>query len=228
MKHWSPLVTLVAAVSGLIAMIALNSAATVPADASNPGGAGPDGQGGATRTTAPADPATSSATEDPTATEPVVQFPSEAIYTGKAANSELAIAVAVKGERAVAYLCDGDRIEAWLTGGAEDGAVNVASAEASKALLGSLDGDTLNGVATAAGRSYRFALELAGPPAGLYRGEGGDTTVGWIVLSDGSQVGIATTDGRSRPAPALDPNSERTTVDGEPVTVAPVTGDLKF
>src|SRR5215207_6561885 len=51
-------------------------------------------------------------------------------------------------------------------------------------------------------------------------------TIGWIVLPDGSQVGIeARDDGTSTPAPKLDPDQPDVEVNGESVTAKPVEGD---
>jgi hypothetical protein len=61
-------------------------------------------------------------------------------------------------------------------------------------------------------------------PAGLYRARGSKTTIGWIVLEDGSEVGIQTTSTVSS-APQLDPADPEVTVNGEKLDAAPVSGD---
>jgi hypothetical protein len=62
-------------------------------------------------------------------------------------------------------------------------------------------------------------------PAGLYRARGSKTTIGWIVLEDGSEVGIQTTSTDSSAAPQLDPADPEVTVNGEKLDAAPVNGD---
>ena len=49
-----------------------------------------------------------------------------------------------------------------------------------------------------------FEIDEAKRPAGLYRARGSKTTIGWIVLPDGSQVGVQTTGSDSSAAPRLD------------------------
>jgi hypothetical protein len=72
----------------------------------------------------------------------------------------------------------------------------------------------------------KFAIKEAKPPAGLYRARGAKTTIGWIILPDGSQVGIETSGEESGPAPELDPDNPSVTVDGESLQGEPVSGDL--
>jgi hypothetical protein len=62
-------------------------------------------------------------------------------------------------------------------------------------------------------------------PAGWYQARGPKTTIGWIVLEDGSEVGIQTTSTDSSAAPQLDPADPEVTVNGEKLDAAPVNGD---
>jgi hypothetical protein len=62
-------------------------------------------------------------------------------------------------------------------------------------------------------------------PAGLYRARGPKPTIGWIVLEDGSEVGIQTTSTDSSAAPQVDPADPDVTVNGEKLDAAPVNGD---
>ena len=62
-------------------------------------------------------------------------------------------------------------------------------------------------------------------PAGLYQPRGPKPTIGWIVLEDGSVVGIQTTGTESSAAPQLDPADPEVTVNGEKLDAAPVDGD---
>ena len=54
-----------------------------------------------------------------------------------------------------------------------------------------------------------FTIAEAKTPAGLYRARGAKTTIGWIVLPDGSQVGIQTTGEESSPGPGARPRQPR-------------------
>jgi hypothetical protein len=71
----------------------------------------------------------------------------------------------------------------------------------------------------------RTILRQVNPPRGLYRVadtiDGAEVTGGWIVLPSGRQVGLLTVDGRSRPAPGLDPVTGRVTIGGHTLTAQP-------
>jgi hypothetical protein len=69
------------------------------------------------------------------------------------------------------------------------------------------------------------AIDEAKKPAGLYRARGSKTTIGWIVLEDGSQVGIQTAAADSAAAPELNPESPQVTANGESLDAKPINGD---
>ena len=69
------------------------------------------------------------------------------------------------------------------------------------------------------------AIDEAKKPAGLYRARGSKTTIGWIVLEDGSQVGIQTAGDDSVGAPELNPESPQVTANGESLDAKPINGD---
>src|SRR2546426_806491 len=87
------------------------------------------------------------------------------------------------------------------------GTSTAAAATNGARLTGHLDGGRLAGTVVADGKTYTFRIDVAKPPAGLYRGQSGSIRIGWIVLPDGSQVGIATAGGPPGPAPQLDTTS---------------------
>ncbi|MGH3760215.1 hypothetical protein [Actinophytocola sp.] len=155
-------------------------------------------------------------------------FPAEAMYAGDATGSDLAIAVAVKGEQASAYLCDGESVESWLKGTAVDGKMDLTSRDGSSRLVAGLDGERLAGEVTYLGQTQPFSIALAPPPAGLYRGENGETTIGWIIMPNGQQVGISNTSGQAQPAPPLDPDEGGVTMDGQRIDAEQVDGDTTF
>lgn len=222
MKHWGPLITAAVVVLGLVGFLVVNTAGgLVVAKEQQQAGAGAVPPS----TTAP--PTTSA---PPTTEEPESQFPAEAAYTGTAEQSEgLSLAIAVKGDKAAAYLCDGSEIEAWLKGSVNGGTVNVTASDDSAFLTATLleDGN-LEGEGEVAGQEFTFTLELAEPPAGVFRGESGTLTIGWIILPDGSQVGIATSPDGSGTAPELDPAQGSVEVGGLQIDAVPVTGDTEF
>lgn len=220
MARSGPLVTAVVVLAGLVGFMAVNSAGGLvetTAGTAQPAGAQTSEQSPPASTQAPAQTTTAAPT-----------FANEVVYAGRANNSRLAIAVAVKGDQAAAYLCDGRSIEAWLQGTAEQGKVDLSTKDGSARLTAALDGQNLAGSASVGGREYPFVIGVAEPPAGLYRGSNSSTTIGWIVLPDGSQVGIATTGNSSVPAPELDPQDAAVTVDGQQIDVDKVAGNTTF
>lgn len=243
MAQRGPLVTAVVVVAGLIGLMAANAsgglvtAGDAPPDSENVAATGAD----TTSAEAPA-PTTTEAAPPPTTTEPApppastteppappkAQFPAEAVYAGRATGSKLAIAVAVKGDEAAAYLCDGARVESWLRGTAVDGVVSLKSKNGKTTLTGELIGKNVNGTVSIGGQEQQFSLAVAKAPAGLYRGENGVSTLGWILLPDGTQVGIARTASGVAPAPPLDPARGSVTVDGTRVTAEKVSGETTF
>ncbi len=244
MAQRGPLVTAVVVVAGLVGLMAANASGglVTAGDAPPPGQENVAATG--TETTAPAvPPTTTEAAPPPTTTEPApppasttteeaappkAQVPAEVVYAGRAADIKLAIAVAVKGDEAAAYLCDGANVESWLRGTAVDGTVNLKSKDGKTTLTGELIDKDLNGTVSIAGQELQFSLAVAKAPAGLYRGEGGVTTLGWILLPDGTQVGIARSASGTAPAPALDPAKGSVTVDGKRITAEKVSGETTF
>lgn len=217
MKHWGPLVTAVVMVLGLIGFMVVNTAGGLVVAKQTQENPPPTTTAAPTTTTVPEEPAGP-------------QFPAEQVYAGTAVESKgLAIAIAVKGDKAAAYLCDGSQIEAWLKGSVKDGVLNVTAADDSAFLTAKLAEDGgLEGEGETAGAEFTFDLDVAEPPAGLYRGEVGNATIGWIVLPDGSQVGIASSPDGSGPAPELDPEQGSVEVGGQQVEAAKVDGDTEF
>jgi hypothetical protein len=231
MAQHGPLVTAVVVVGGLIGLMTVNASGGLVTTAGEQAPA-------ATSTTAPPPTATTDAppaeeappqaTTTTTEAPPAPTFPAEVVYAGRATGSKLAIAVAVKDGEAAAYLCDGANVEAWLKGTAKDGKVDLRSSDGVNTLTGGLDGAALAGSVLLGGQQQAFSIVTAPAPAGLYRGEGGETTIGWIVLPDGTQVGIAKSAAGAGPAPELDPATGAVRVGGATVAADKVAGDTTF
>lgn len=228
----APVVTAVVAVVGLAGFMTVNSVGgfvvasetTAEQPAATSERPAPPAESRAPAESSP--PPTSEAPPPP----PAPAFPAEVAYAGKAQASPapVAIAVAVKGEEAAAYLCDGANLEAWLRGTASAGKLDLASKDRSSRLTAGLDGENIKGTVSFNGQRLPFTIGVAAAPAGLYRGEGGETTIGWIVLPDGTQVGISNTRGTAAPAPELDPAAGTVTLDGARITAEKVAGDTRF
>jgi hypothetical protein len=240
MAQRGPLVTAVVVVGGLVGLMTANSAGGLvtagPSPTPSPAGATQTEEPTPTTTEPPAETTTTvpppvKTTEVPTteAPPPGPAFPAEAVYAGKAKNSPIWVAIAVKGDDAAAYLCDGNTVESWLKGTAENGNMDLRSKDGANTLTGRLDANNaLGGKMMIGGQPLDFTVTVAPPPAGLYRGENGQTDVGWIILPNGQQVGIAKTGSREVPAPPLNPADGGATVGGTFVPAKKVAGDTKF
>lgn len=128
---------------------------------------------------------------------------------------------------AIAYICDGERIESWLKGTAANGKLSLAGKDGARITTG-FDARRARGTVTVEGETNDFDIRVAKKPSGLYRTAArvrdAEVVGSWIVLPDGSQVGVLTENGTPRPAPALDVAGGTTTVDG--TTVATTTIDV--
>jgi len=152
----------------------------------------------------------------------------EAIYTGRSSGNEVALAIATEGRKAVAYVCNGQTIEAWLQGSVNGNQVTLAGKNGTS-LTGSLSGLALFGTVTpAAGLNFPFSAELSPRPAGVYQARitvnGLATRIGWTVLPDGTQLGVAVAGQARQPAPPLNLGTNSFTLDGGSFKAAPVAG----
>ena len=186
-------------------------------------------------------PSETEATDQPTATEAATpgasptesaaddragdEFPNKIVYAGRTEDGSAAIAVAVLGGQAAAYLCDGSSVESWLRGTASEGELNLRSKDGDS-LEARLDSSKITGEIEVNDQKLDFTIGEVKRPAGVYRAEGSGTTVGWIILSDGTQVGIQTDDqGQPKAAPELNPDQTDVNADGEDLTAEPVEGN---
>jgi hypothetical protein len=224
-KHRSPLLTLAAVAVAFAVMFTVNMLASPPGSSST--GTAPP----AAPTTASASPGsqetgTAAASPSPSATKSAEdsKFPQKVVYAGRAEDGAGAIAVAVLGTQAAAYFCDGRSVESWFRGTVTGSDLSLKNKDGAT-LQASLDGDHLKGSLRIKNERVRFEINEAKKPAGLYRARGSKTTIGWIVLEDGSEVGVQTTGQDSTPAPELDPENPQVTVDGTELDAAPVNGD---
>jgi hypothetical protein len=83
-------------------------------------------------------------------------------------------------------------------------------------------------VTASAGLSFPFSAELSPRPAGVYQARiavnGLATRIGWAVLPDGTQLGVAVAGTTKYPAPPLNLSNNSFTLDGSSFTAAPVAG----
>lgn len=153
----------------------------------------------------------------------------EAVYTGRSSGNQLTLAVETEGDKAAAYLCNGRTIEAWLQGSVNGNQVSLAGNKGAS-LTGSLSGLNMFGTVTAsAGVSFPFSAALSPHPAGIYQARiavnGLATRIGWAVLPDGTQVGLAVAGTTKYPAPPLDLANGSFTLNGASFKATPVAGN---
>ncbi|MER5435934.1 hypothetical protein [Streptomyces sp. NPDC002588] len=168
-------------------------------------------------------PVRSSASPTPSRTPPP-----DADYAGRTADDSAAVAVSLRDGKAIAYFCDGRTRESWLKGDLEDdGTLHLTGGHGAK-LDGTLqDGRRIRGTVDVGSTHQAFTADKAEKPSGLWRAtatvRSAKIDAGWIVLKDGTQVGIVTRDGKPSAAPAIDPATGAVTVDGQQLTARPAT-----
>jgi hypothetical protein len=225
-KHRSPLITLAAVAVAFAIMFIVNMSVSPPRGSST-GTATPPPAPAPAASTGPSaqvtETTTASTSASPTKSVEESKFPNKIVYAGHAEDGG-AIAVAVLGTRAAAYFCDGHSVESWFKGAVQGGDISLKSKDGGT-LQASLDGDHLKGLLRIKSQRMRFEINEAKKPAGIYRARGSKTTIGWIVLEDGSEVGVQTTSQNSTAAPELDPDDPQVTVDGKKLDAAPINGD---
>jgi hypothetical protein len=153
----------------------------------------------------------------------------EAVYTGRSSGNQVTLAVQTDGGKAAAYLCNGRTIEAWLQGSVNGNQISLTGNKGAS-LTGSLSGLDMFGTVTAnAGVSFPFSAQLSPHPAGVYQARiavnGLATRIGWAVLPDGTQVGLAVAGTTKYPAPPLDLANGSFTLRGGSFKATPVAGN---
>ncbi|MFJ2774221.1 hypothetical protein [Streptomyces sp. NPDC087300] len=228
MKRSGPLYTLLAGLLLALFMLSLNATT----------GTGSSSYGGDAPGTAASSPATGQGKPSPTPTKsptpskspsksPDEKPPPNADYAGRTDDDTSAVSLSLRDGKAIAYYCDGRDTESWLKGDVEDdGSMRLTGKHGAK-LTGQLTGKRVRGTVDATDGRHAFTAAKAVKPSGLYRAttevRGAKLDGGWIVLPDGSQVGIVKRDGKPAKAPRLDPRTGTARVDGDVVTARPVT-----
>jgi hypothetical protein len=153
----------------------------------------------------------------------------EAVYAGRSSGNQVTLAVVTDGNKAAGYVCNGRTIEAWLQGSVHDDQVSMTGLHGA-GLTGSLSGLAMFGmVTTSAGQSFPFSAGLSPEPAGVYQARitvnGLATRIGWVVLPDGSQMGVAAAGTTMYPAPPLNLITNSFTLGGATHLASDVDGD---
>jgi hypothetical protein len=159
----------------------------------------------------------------------------EAVYAGRSSGNQVTLAIVTDGDKAAAYVCNGRTIQAWLQGSVNGNQVTMTGLHGTS-LSGSLSGLAMFGTVTpSAGLSFPFSAALSPRPAGVYQARiavnGLATRIGWVVLPDGSQVGVAVAGPTRYAAPPLDLSDSGAdgdgsfTLDGTSFQASPVAGN---
>jgi hypothetical protein len=181
-----------------------------------PGPSTDGGTAGAPSTTSAPTTTAGPTSRAPTSTAP---DPAElAVFAGGTDQATATLAIVAGAGQAAAYVCDGDQFEAWLSGDVVDGRMQLAGAGGAT-LTGTLEEGLVSGDLVAGGVATRFVATTAGPPAGVYRAEievnGQASVIGWAVVSEDVQVGVANVGGLRTGAPPLDLDDLSFSMNGE-------------
>jgi hypothetical protein len=200
MRRNTPLITLLTgAALGVVLLVAsmLATPSGKPASYSAAAAAAtsaPATSAPASATSPPVTESSPSSPPSPAAASPttVTTSPVNATYAGRVGGGGGSVAVSIHGSQAIAYVCNGSTVEAWFKGTAVNGVLIMTGKNHShfSAIydFGKVTGDVL-----AHGTDYSFSVPVVRKPSGLYRAtavvRGAMIKAGWIVLSDGTQVG---------------------------------------
>lgn len=233
MKRLTPLLTLLSGAVTAAVLFTMSAQAAPPsppaAAETGPPATAPPAEGLGDAPAAPRPDGTRPAATPPPASPDARPGGTEATveqnWTGRLENGAT-IAITVSGDgRAEAYVCDGRKMELWLSGTVTDGRIEMSGKDAK--LTGVIRGNNASGEMIVGVRRWKFTAKPTGSttPA-VYRATDDvrDAGVdgGWIVLPDGTQIGIVTWNGTPIPAPPLDPAFWSTIVNEVTITAAPV------
>jgi hypothetical protein len=222
MKRTGPFLTLLAGLAVAAVLVVLNM--NIKSDAA-PAAQKPAGNNVAAETgpqDAPAD-------VPPVAEEPKPPAaPLNVTWAGFVLGGKASVAIVAKDKQAIAYVCDGTKVEAWLKGTATDGELNLTGGK-DATLTGTFGNGRAKGTVVVGAKEWTFDVGSVKKPSGLYRATANVRNArvvgGWIVLADGTQVGVLTRSGAPQAAPRIDLNTGRTTVDGATITAGAVDPD---
>ena len=218
MKLKTPLVTLVIGLALAGVLFAVNTSINRDVDDGAPPGEL------AAETTPAEDPATATPTPSPTVGDGSgpAGVDRTITYAGWVDGGAASVAIVVNDGKAIAYVCDGVAVEAWLEGTMSDGLINLTGAGGS--LTGTYGNGQVTGDITAGQTAWHFTVPTVEPPSGAYRSAEelrNRLDASWVVLPDGTQVGVDKTGGTRRPAQPFDLGSGTVTVGGTVVPVEP-------
>ncbi len=182
-------------------------------------------------------PATTSAPSAPSAASPAVPsaaasptiyaiLPTMANFAGMAqsGHAAVAVAVAIHGNKAIAYICNGPTVSSWFEGTASGRTLELTGENHAQLSLTIDSAGMMSGGIIVHDTSFKVSmLPMVHDPAGLYEAtamvHGHMVKAGWIVLSNGTQIGSILINPAGSaptviPAPPLDLAADTATYDG--------------
>jgi hypothetical protein len=153
----------------------------------------------------------------------------QVLYAGRSSGDQVTVAITVTGRQAAAELNAGLASQVSLRGSVNGSQVTLTGQNGA-VLTASLSGLAMFGMVTPdAGVSLPFSAGLSPRPAGVYQAritvDGLATRIGWAVLPDGTQLGVAAAGATRYAAPPLDLSDNRFTLGGTSFRASPVAGD---
>lgn len=229
MKRFTPLLTLLAGIGTAAVLFTMSAQAATSAGGPATGASGATAGGAVVGESSPNPPtaAPEATPEAPPTREPA--RPADANWTGRLDNGAT-IAITATDGKAVAYVCDGRRLEIWLRGTAADGRLALTGKDGAT-LTGTFGNGRASGELVVGDRRWSFTAKATAKAAPvLYRAtaqaRNAGVDGGWILLPDGTQIGVVTWNGEPAPAPPLDPAFGTTIVNGVTIAADPVAADL--
>lgn len=147
-------------------------------------------------------------------------------YAGSVKGGGASVAIVIKGGTAIAYVCDGKKVEAWMQGSNETTALSLKG-KGGATLKTEYAAKRLSGTIRASGKKWTFKVKPVKAPSGLYRAarnvRSAKVVGGWIVY-EGRQVGMVDSDGIETPAPPIDLETGKVTIDGTSIQPEVVDG----
>ncbi len=239
MKRNTPLLTLLTgAVFGIVLlivnMVSYPNPAKSPTSYSAPATSAPAASTAAS-SSAPAVATSAAASPTPTATSTTyASVPTAVNFAGKAEKGNASVAVAIHGNKAIAYICNGPTVASWFQGTVSGGKLVLTGKNNAQLSLDFNSTGTMSGAVSVHDTSFKVSmLPMVHNPAGLYIAtgmvHGNAVKAGWIVMSDGTQIGsILLNPDAAAPtviaAPLLDVAAGTATYDGTVLHATQISG----
>jgi hypothetical protein len=152
-----------------------------------------------------------------------------ALFAGRSSGDQVTVAIAINGSKTAAELNADLPSQVSLQGSVHGNQVSLSGLHGAS-LSGTLSGLAMFGTVTpSAGLTFPYSAELSPRPAGIYQARilvnGLATRIGWAVLPDGTQLGVAVAGTTRSGAPPLDLSDGNFTLDGASFQASPVAGN---